>query len=103
MENVTPFHLISISAVYKTSADHAFMIFAHDLPPTAIQLVTAFIGGLQWTFLSAGVVNLSSNPPCKLMYIPKLIISCYSLALLFPFSCSTIKKTHCLVVTVSLI
>jgi hypothetical protein len=61
----------------------------HDLcscsSPTAVQLVTAGVGGLQRTFLSAGVVNVSDNPPCNLMYIiPKLISSCYSHVLLFP-------------------
>jgi hypothetical protein len=61
----------------------------HDLcswsPPKAVQLVTAFVGRLQRTFLSTGVVNLSSNPPRNLLYIiPKLISSCYSHVLLFP-------------------
>ncbi len=68
------------------------MIFAHDLPPTAVQLAMAFVLGLQWTFLSTGVVNLRSNPPCKLMYIPKLISSCYSHALLFPLFMLDYKK-----------
>jgi hypothetical protein len=57
------------------------MIFAHDLH----QLVVAFVGSLQWTFLPTDVVNLSSNPPRNLLYlIPKLNSSCYSHVLLFP-------------------
>jgi len=76
----------------KTSADHAFMIFAHDLPPTAVQLVTVLLevsnrhSYLQVLSTWASTLHVIFCTLFQSWLAHVTLMHCCS-----PFSCSTIK------------